>query len=59
MPQPSQALDKPGEAAATRTRSASRAASAHQRLDHHLSANRSAAIQIGGWIANLFSWYRY
>jgi hypothetical protein len=23
------------------------------------SANRSLRIRIGGWIANLFSWYRY
>jgi hypothetical protein len=28
-------------------------------VEHRPSANRSLRIRIGGWIANLFSWYRY
>ena len=29
------------------------------RVEYRPSANRSLRIRIGGWIANLFSWYRY
>ncbi|MGD0269191.1 MAG: hypothetical protein ABSB14_09010 [Candidatus Sulfotelmatobacter sp.] len=29
------------------------------RIEYRPSANRSLRIRIGGWIANLFSWYRY
>jgi hypothetical protein len=28
-------------------------------VEYRPSANRSLRIRIGGWIANLFSWYRY
>jgi hypothetical protein len=27
--------------------------------DYRPSANRPLSLRIGGWIANLFSWYRY
>jgi hypothetical protein len=56
--QPPQILDGQAEAAADAQKSAPQFSTA-KAVDAHPSNSRSISTRIGGWIANLFSWYRY